>query len=81
MSSFSRSLSFRLLLVWAVMDFKGLLLLADADADAAPAGAQQLLLHRDPFDELMGTVAVGLLAGMAAGMAMRSFLLMPLFFC
>lgn len=51
------------------------------DPGPGPAGAQQLLVVRDPFDELMGTVAVGLLAGMAAGAAMRSFLLMPFFFC
>lgn len=40
-----------------------------------------LVVQRDPFDEVMGTIAVGLLAGMAAGTAMRSFLWMPLFFC
>ncbi|XP_003976649.2 pleckstrin homology domain-containing family B member 1 isoform X1 [Takifugu rubripes] len=44
-------------------------------------GSHQLVVQRDPFDEVMGTVAVGLLAGMAAGTAMRSFLWMPLFFC
>uniref|UniRef100_H3BVX0 Pleckstrin homology domain containing B1 n=1 Tax=Tetraodon nigroviridis TaxID=99883 RepID=H3BVX0_TETNG len=47
----------------------------------AGAGAQRMLLYRDPFDELLGGVAVGLLAGMVAGTAMRSFLWMPLFFC
>lgn len=41
----------------------------------------QLLVQRDPFDDMMGSVAVGILAGMAAGTAMRSFLWMPLFFC
>lgn len=44
-------------------------------------GSHQVIVQRDPFDGLMENIALGLLAGMAAGTAMRSFLWMPLFFC
>lgn len=44
-------------------------------------GTHQVVVQRDPFDGVMETMALGLLAGMAAGTAMRSFLWMPFFFC
>uniref|UniRef100_A0A3Q2R1M1 Pleckstrin homology domain containing B1 n=1 Tax=Fundulus heteroclitus TaxID=8078 RepID=A0A3Q2R1M1_FUNHE len=46
-----------------------------------PGATHQLIVQRDPFDGVMESVALGLLAGMAAGTAMRSFLWMPFFFC
>ncbi|KAM9348132.1 pleckstrin homology domain-containing family B member 1 [Symphorus nematophorus] len=47
----------------------------------AGPGIHQVVVQRDPFDGVMENIALGLLAGMAAGTAMRSFLWMPLFFC
>ncbi|XP_068188288.1 pleckstrin homology domain-containing family B member 1 [Antennarius striatus] len=47
----------------------------------AGPGTHHVVVQRDPFGEVMETVALGLLAGMAAGTAMRSFLWMPFFFC
>ncbi|KAG8008459.1 Pleckstrin-like proteiny domain-containing family B member 1 [Nibea albiflora] len=44
-------------------------------------GTHQVVVQRDPFDGVMENIALGLLAGMAAGTAMRSFLWMPFFFC
>ncbi|XP_029029149.1 pleckstrin homology domain-containing family B member 1 isoform X1 [Betta splendens] len=44
-------------------------------------GTHQVIVQRDPFDGVAENLAMGLLAGMAAGAAMRSFLWMPLFFC
>uniref|UniRef100_A0A3Q4BIA0 PH domain-containing protein n=1 Tax=Mola mola TaxID=94237 RepID=A0A3Q4BIA0_MOLML len=41
----------------------------------------QVIVRRDPFDGVMENVAVGLVAGMVAGTAIRSFLWMPFFFC
>ncbi|KAK2881930.1 hypothetical protein Q8A73_022440 [Channa argus] len=43
--------------------------------------SHQVIVQRDPFDGVAEHLALGLLAGMAAGAAMRSFLWMPLFFC
>ncbi|XP_037543193.1 si:ch211-176g13.7 isoform X2 [Nematolebias whitei] len=48
---------------------------------AGPGGTHQVVVQRDPFDGVAESVALGLLAGMAAGAAMRSFLWMPFFFC
>lgn len=45
------------------------------------AGPHQVIVRRDPFDGVMENVAVGLVAGMVAGTAIRSFLWMPFFFC
>ncbi|XP_035637313.1 pleckstrin homology domain-containing family B member 1 [Oncorhynchus keta] len=45
------------------------------------SGTHHILIQRDPYDGIGEQVALGLLAGMAVGAAMRSFLLMPLFFC
>ncbi|KAJ4923689.1 hypothetical protein JOQ06_013968 [Pogonophryne albipinna] len=47
----------------------------------ATVWTHQVLVQRDPFDGVMERMALGLLAGMAAGTAMRSFLFMPFFFC
>ncbi|KAI3373968.1 hypothetical protein L3Q82_022530 [Scortum barcoo] len=47
----------------------------------AGPGTHQVVVQRDPFDGVMESLALGVLAGMAAGTAMRSFLWMPLFFC
>ncbi|XP_070774171.1 pleckstrin homology domain-containing family B member 1 [Enoplosus armatus] len=47
----------------------------------AGPGTHQVIVQRDPFDGVMENIALGLLAGMAAGTAMRSFLWMPIFFC
>uniref|UniRef100_A0A8C9VWD5 Pleckstrin homology domain containing B1 n=1 Tax=Scleropages formosus TaxID=113540 RepID=A0A8C9VWD5_SCLFO len=44
-------------------------------------GTHHILVHRDPYDGIGEQVALGLLAGMAAGAAMRSFLWMPFWFC
>ncbi|XP_040929658.1 pleckstrin homology domain-containing family B member 1 isoform X2 [Betta splendens] len=44
-------------------------------------GTGPVFVHQDPFDGVAENLAMGLLAGMAAGAAMRSFLWMPLFFC
>ncbi|GLD46413.1 serine/threonine-protein kinase PSK1-like protein [Lates japonicus] len=44
-------------------------------------GIHQVIVQRDPFDGVAEQVALGLLAGMAAGAAMQSFLWMPIFFC
>lgn len=43
-------------------------------------GTHQVVVQRDPFDGVAESVALGLLTGLAAGAAMRSFLWMPLFF-
>uniref|UniRef100_A0A8C9YFM8 Pleckstrin homology domain containing B1 n=1 Tax=Sander lucioperca TaxID=283035 RepID=A0A8C9YFM8_SANLU len=45
------------------------------------ARTHQVVVQRDPFDGVAEHLALGLLAGMAAGTAMRSFLWMPIFFC
>uniref|UniRef100_A0A667ZCV0 Pleckstrin homology domain containing B1 n=1 Tax=Myripristis murdjan TaxID=586833 RepID=A0A667ZCV0_9TELE len=50
-------------------------------ANGAGPGTHHVVVQRDPFDGVAEQIAVGLLAGMAAGAAMRSFLWMPLFFC
>ncbi|XP_056141491.1 pleckstrin homology domain-containing family B member 1 [Lampris incognitus] len=47
----------------------------------AGPGTHHVVVHRDPFDGIAEQLAVGLLAGMAAGAAMRSFLWMPFIFC
>uniref|UniRef100_A0A8C9YH46 Pleckstrin homology domain containing B1 n=1 Tax=Sander lucioperca TaxID=283035 RepID=A0A8C9YH46_SANLU len=47
----------------------------------AGPGTHQVVVQRDPFDGVAEHLALGLLAGMAAGTAMRSFLWMPIFFC
>ncbi|XP_017275318.1 pleckstrin homology domain-containing family B member 1 [Kryptolebias marmoratus] len=47
----------------------------------AGPGTHQVVVQRDPFDGVAESVALGLLAGVAAGAAMRSFLWMPFFFC
>lgn len=44
-------------------------------------GTHQFVVQRDPFDRTMDTLALSLLGGMAAGVAMRTFLWTPLFFC
>ncbi|XP_030648186.1 pleckstrin homology domain-containing family B member 1 [Chanos chanos] len=45
-------------------------------------GAHHVWIHREPYEDSFGEqVALGLLAGMAAGAAMRSFLWMPFWFC
>uniref|UniRef100_A0A3B4VIL0 Pleckstrin homology domain containing B1 n=1 Tax=Seriola dumerili TaxID=41447 RepID=A0A3B4VIL0_SERDU len=41
----------------------------------------QVVVQRDPFDAVAEHLAMGLLAGMAAGAAMRSFLWMPFLLC
>ncbi|XP_031682661.1 pleckstrin homology domain-containing family B member 1-like isoform X2 [Oncorhynchus kisutch] len=48
---------------------------------APGSGTHHILIQRDPYDGIGEQVALGLLAGMAAGAAMRSFLWMPFFFC
>ncbi|XP_008331292.1 pleckstrin homology domain-containing family B member 1 [Cynoglossus semilaevis] len=45
------------------------------------AGTHQFVVQRDPFDRTMDTLALSLLGGIAAGVAMRTFLWTPLFFC
>ncbi|XP_069001959.1 pleckstrin homology domain-containing family B member 1 isoform X2 [Embiotoca jacksoni] len=45
------------------------------------AGTHQVIVQRDPFDSVAEHLALGLLAGVAAGAAMRSFLWMPFLFC
>ncbi|XP_034745715.1 pleckstrin homology domain-containing family B member 1 [Etheostoma cragini] len=47
----------------------------------AGPGTHQVVVQRDPFEGVAEHLALGLLAGMAAGTAMRSFLWMPIFFC
>ncbi|CAL9684934.1 unnamed protein product [Knipowitschia caucasica] len=47
----------------------------------AGPGSHQVVVQRDPFDDLTGHIVLGLVTGMAAGVAMRSFLWMPFFFC
>ncbi|XP_051903262.1 pleckstrin homology domain-containing family B member 1 isoform X1 [Hippocampus zosterae] len=47
----------------------------------AGSGTHQVIVQRDPFDGVFDHLAMGLLAGMAAGAAMRSFLWAPVFFC
>uniref|UniRef100_A0A673AYE0 PH domain-containing protein n=1 Tax=Sphaeramia orbicularis TaxID=375764 RepID=A0A673AYE0_9TELE len=47
----------------------------------AGPGTHQVVVHRDPYDDLAESVVLGLVAGMTAGVAMRSFLWMPFFFC
>ncbi|KAG5284541.1 hypothetical protein AALO_G00027810 [Alosa alosa] len=45
-------------------------------------GAQHVYIHHEPYDDgISESVALGLLAGMAAGAAMRSFLWMPFWLC
>uniref|UniRef100_A0A8C5N7K5 PH domain-containing protein n=1 Tax=Gouania willdenowi TaxID=441366 RepID=A0A8C5N7K5_GOUWI len=44
-------------------------------------GTNQVIVHRNPCDGLAENLAVGILAGVAAGAAMRSFMWMPVFFC
>lgn len=44
-------------------------------------GTHQMIVQRDPFDDVAEQLALGILAGLAAGAAMRSFLWMPFFFC
>uniref|UniRef100_A0A3B4AZF3 Uncharacterized protein n=1 Tax=Periophthalmus magnuspinnatus TaxID=409849 RepID=A0A3B4AZF3_9GOBI len=46
-----------------------------------PGATHQVVVQRDPWDELTEHVVLGLITGMAAGVAMRSFLWMPFFFC
>ncbi|KAM3868770.1 pleckstrin homology domain-containing family B member 1 [Diretmus argenteus] len=46
-----------------------------------PGTHHHVVVQRDPFDGVAENLALGLLAGMAAGAAMRSFLWMPVFFC
>lgn len=46
------------------------------------AGAQHIYIHHQPYEDgIAESVALGLLAGMAAGAAMRSFFWMPFVFC
>ncbi|XP_072230963.1 pleckstrin homology domain-containing family B member 1 [Leuresthes tenuis] len=47
----------------------------------AGPGVHQVVVQKDPFDDIAESVALGILAGVAAGTAMRSFLWMPFFFC
>ncbi|XP_028323359.1 pleckstrin homology domain-containing family B member 1 [Gouania willdenowi] len=47
----------------------------------AGPGTNQVIVHRNPCDGLAENLAVGILAGVAAGAAMRSFMWMPVFFC
>ncbi|XP_061558934.1 pleckstrin homology domain-containing family B member 1 isoform X1 [Phycodurus eques] len=47
----------------------------------AGPGTHQVIVQRDPFDGVFDHLAMGLLAGTAAGVAMRSFLWTPMFFC
>uniref|UniRef100_A0A8C1Z4L4 Uncharacterized protein n=1 Tax=Cyprinus carpio TaxID=7962 RepID=A0A8C1Z4L4_CYPCA len=48
----------------------------------ASGGTQHVWVHRDSYDDSFGEqIALGLLAGMAAGAAMRSLLWMPFWFC
>ncbi|XP_071767462.1 pleckstrin homology domain-containing family B member 1 [Centroberyx gerrardi] len=44
-------------------------------------GTHHVVVQRDPFDGVAEQLALGMLAGLAAGAAMRSFLWMPFFFC
>ncbi|XP_076017386.1 pleckstrin homology domain-containing family B member 1 [Genypterus blacodes] len=44
-------------------------------------GVHQNIVQRDPFDGVTEHLALGLLAGVAAGAAMQSFLWMPFFLC
>ncbi|XP_016412166.1 pleckstrin homology domain-containing family B member 1-like [Sinocyclocheilus rhinocerous] len=44
-------------------------------------GTQHVWVHRDSYDNFGEQIALGLLAGMAAGAAMRSLLWMPFWFC
>uniref|UniRef100_A0A3B5AWY5 Pleckstrin homology domain containing B1 n=1 Tax=Stegastes partitus TaxID=144197 RepID=A0A3B5AWY5_9TELE len=46
-----------------------------------PGATHQVVVQRDPFDGIAENLALGILAGMAAGAAMRSFLWMPFFLC
>ncbi|KAL4608488.1 pleckstrin homology domain-containing family B member 1 [Arapaima gigas] len=48
---------------------------------AGGGGTHHILIHRDPCEGIGEQVALGLLAGMAAGAAMRSFMWMPFWFC
>ncbi|XP_034033296.1 pleckstrin homology domain-containing family B member 1 [Thalassophryne amazonica] len=47
----------------------------------AGSGVRQVIVQRDPFDGVVEQLALGVLVGLAAGAALRSFLWMPLFFC
>lgn len=47
----------------------------------AGPGCHQVIVRRDPFDDITENLVLGLLTGIAAGAALRSFLWMPLFFC
>ena len=49
--------------------------------DSLTTGTHQVVVQRDPYDNVAEQLALGLLAGMAAGAAMRSFLWMPFLFC
>ncbi|XP_061103352.1 pleckstrin homology domain-containing family B member 1 [Conger conger] len=44
-------------------------------------GTHHILIHRDPCDGIGQQVALGMLAGMATGAALRSLLWMPFWFC
>ncbi|XP_077596371.1 pleckstrin homology domain-containing family B member 1 [Stigmatopora nigra] len=44
-------------------------------------GTHHVIVQRDPYDGVIDHLAMGLLAGVAAGAAMRSFLWAPMFFC
>ncbi|KAG9263076.1 pleckstrin homology domain-containing family B member 1 [Astyanax mexicanus] len=45
-------------------------------------GMHHVYVHRERYDEGIGeSIALGLLAGMAAGAALRSFMWMPFWFC
>ncbi|KAM4620920.1 pleckstrin homology domain-containing family B member 1 [Polymixia lowei] len=47
----------------------------------AGPGTHQVVVQRDPFEGVAEQLALGMLTGMAAGLAMRSFLWVPIFFC
>ncbi|XP_023665858.1 pleckstrin homology domain-containing family B member 1 [Paramormyrops kingsleyae] len=49
--------------------------------DYANGGIHHILVHQQRRDGIGEQVALGLLAGMATGAAMRSFLCMPFWFC
>ncbi|XP_067084834.1 pleckstrin homology domain-containing family B member 1 [Osmerus mordax] len=45
------------------------------------SGTHHVIIQRDPYDDFGEQIVLGMLAGMAAGAAMRSFLWMPFWFC